>query len=489
MDGWFPTETGCRLMGGSSKHATGSDAGEPIESLLAYVGASRQMFAGVDGNIIDITSPADVDTEPAADVTGQTSNYYSSANTATAGGTFMYAVNGTDKAQLYDGASWTAIDDMSTPAISGVDSDKLSHVNPYRNRLYFVEKDTLNVWATEPDSLGGTMVQISLAGIYRRGGSVLFTATWSLDSGDGLDDKLVIASSEGEVAVYQGSDPSDANDWSLVGLYDCPPPLGKNGYMRAGGDLVILTEQGAVPVSQVIVKDPAALALAAVSKPIQPDWATEANARKTIPWEVVKWPSHQMALITNPQVSNSQNEQCFIVNLETGAWCKRTGWAARCFVLHEDQVYFGTNDGRVLAADSGGDDDGANYETAIVWAWDHMGAMGADKTVLSARGQFIAATPFNPLVTLSADYVLSLPTPPSVAGPSNTTNAWDIGLWDEAQWDTGAIPVAANTRWMSVDLSGFAIAMQMQVTCGNAETPQVELVVLDLLYEVGEIML
>ncbi len=489
LDGWFPTQTGIRLLGGSQRFATVSDAGERCSSLMSYVGSIREMFGASDGSIFNITSPADPDTEETADVTGQTSDYYSYVNYATAGDFYLYAVNGADKPLLYDGSTWTPIDAVSTPAIVGVTSTLLSHVNPYRNRLYFVEGGSLNVWATEPDSLGGTMVQISLAGVIRKGGAVLFTGTWSLDAGDGLDDKLVIVTTEGEVAVYQGSDPADANDWSLVGLYECPRPLGKNASMRAGGDLVILTEQGAVPVSQIIVKDPAALALAAVSRDIQPDWVNEGSARQTYPWEIVKWPSRSMAIVSMPSVGASQMDQVFIVNLETGAWCKRTGWGATCLALHDDDVYFGTADGLVMKADAGGFDDTESYECSVVFAWDHAGSQGHTKTVTSARAQFVAATPFNPQLSASANYTISLPSPPNVFADSTGAVTWDSAIWDEAVWDANAAELPVNTRWVSIGQTGYVIAAQIQVTVGSATKPEVELVTIDQLIEAGEVMI
>ncbi len=563
LENWFPTTRGIRMIGGSRKHATASEDQEPCESLMAYSGSSRRLFAGVDGNIIDVTAPADAGVEPSAAVTGQTSNYYCAINYATAGGFYMYALNGTDSPRLYDGANWYQVTDKPlvslafdaqtvnftvgntitggtsgatgtieaqtdsgttgtllirktsgtfqdnetitasgggsatangtastiVPAITGVTTANLTQGTAYRNRIYFTEAGTTNVWALPADSIGGAAVQISLAGVFRKGGTVQFVATWSLDAGDGLDDKLVVVSSEGEVVVYQGSDPADPDNWGTVGNYECPRPMGKNAFMRAGGDLVILTEQGAVPLSQIIAKDPAALALAAISRNIQEDWITDAGARRTLPWEIVKWPSRSMTLVSTPTVTAGLPDQCYIVNSETGAWCKRTGWGMRCMAYHDGLIYFGTNDGRVLIADTGGSDDGANYDCVAVTAWDHLKAIGYDKTVLMARGQFLAATPFNPQFSASTDYSITLPTAPNVASAPASANTWDSGLWDEAQWDEGSVSQPVSTNWLSIGVSGTVIATQLQVTAGRTETPSVELVTIDLLYETGELML
>lgn len=488
----FPTETGCEIMGGSQLHGTVSELGEPCESLWSYIGGStHEMFGASDGNIFNMTSPADPDLEETADVTGQTSNYYATANYATVGGNFLYAVNGTDSPQLYDGATWTTITGVSTPAITGVTTSTLSHVNVYRNRLFFVQGSTMNVWALPVDALGGAAIQISLAGVFQKGGAVLFTATWSLDSGSGLDDKLVVMSTEGEIAVYQGSDPSDPADWTIVGVYDAPKPLGKNAFTKAGGDLIIETEQGLIPITAMVVKDKAALSISAVSRNIEPDWITDARTRRSLPWEIVKWPSRQRAIISCPVTGEESITPpwCYVVNTTTGAWCKRTGWNTRCLVLHNEFVYFGTNDGKIMQMEITGSDNGAIYYPVAVLGWDHFGAPGFQKTIISARATFTVAT--DPIVQLSAssDYTISLPTPPNVAADVDSPGEWDVGLWDEALWDTGTTLMVYRTGWESINVSGAVLAPQLQFSMGNLVTPRGEFTALDVLYEAGELML
>lgn len=566
LENWFPTQTGIRLIGGSRKQATVSEAGEPCESVFSYIGGTtRKLFGAAEGNIFDITSPADVDLEPTPDVTGQTDNYYATVNYSTVGGNFLYACNDADAPQLYDGTSFYPVDatallaldydaetgtftegltvtggtsgatgtlehlvdngttgtlwlravtgtfqdnetitDSSTgsatsngtvstlaPAITGVTTSSLSHVSVYRNRLAFTERGSLNVWFLPVDSIGGAGIQVSLAGVFKRGGSVLLTASWSLDSGSGLDDKFVVISTEGEFAVYQGSDPSDADTWSIVGVYEMSPPLGKNATMRAGGDLLVGTEEGLIPISQAVAKDPAALGLAAVSRKIAPDWINDARERRSLPWEICKWPDRSMAIISNPVTGGDSITPpwCYIVNVETGAWCKRTGWNTRCLTLHNKFVYFGSNNGCVYQADITGEDDGEIYYAKAVLAWDHLGSVGFLKSVTSARAQFVTENAFTPQISVSVDYTVSVPTPPNVSADTASPGTWDVGLWDVAKWDTTGTPQPYNTRWVSVGLSGYVVAAQVQVSVGSVTTPSAELVIIDLLYETGEVML
>jgi hypothetical protein len=366
-------------------------------------------------------------------------------------------------------------------AITGVSTSAVDQLNGYRNRIWLTAR-SMTVYYLPTDSIAGAVSSVALTGVFRKGGYVMFSATWSMDAGDGLDDKIVFVSSEGEIAVYQG-DPADAANWGIVGLYDCSPPLGKNAHLKVGGDLLILTEIGLVPLSAIISKDPAALALAAISRNIQPDWITESRARRALPWEIIKWTSRNIAYVTCPVTGDTDDAICFAVNLETGAWSRVTGWNTRCMILHDDNVYFGTNTGELMQADVTGADDGALIYYAYVGHADHLGSVGQTKTVRQARAVFRTRTAFNPLLSVSVDYQIALPAYPSAAVISASPGEWDIGLWDVALWDTGLEYYTVTTRWVSIGTTGYAHHPQLQIVSGTDAMPSAELVVFDTLFE------
>lgn len=347
----------------------------------------------------------------------------------------------------------------------------------------------MNAHYLETDAVtGATAGVVSLSGVFKHGGSLLFTATWSLDSGDGLDDKIVFVSTEGEVAVWQG-DPTDTA-WGIVGRYDASPPMGKNAFLTVGGDLLILTKIGLVPLTAIIQKDPAALALAAVSRNIQPDWEREARERGSLPWEIVKWTSRNIAYITCPVTADVTITPpiAFAVNLETGAWSKIEGWNMRCVVLHNDQVYFGTNAGTFMQADIGGTDDGELIYYTYVGHHDHLGAVGSFKTVMQARAVFRTKTEFTPQIGVTTNYVITLPAYPNAAVVTASAGEWDVGLWDVAKWDTGLSFYTVQTRWVSIGISGFTHAPILQIVSGSTIAPSAELIVFDTTYEMGDLV-
>jgi hypothetical protein len=371
-------------------------------------------------------------------------------------------------------------------ALTGVDTDKISHVNVYRNRAWLVEKDTTNAHYLATDAISGAVGTVALSGVFKNGGTLLFSETWSLDAGDGLDDKIVFVSTEGDVAVYQG-DPA-GTDWSLVGLYECSPPLGKNAKLKVAGDLLLLTKIGVIPLSAIISKDPGALALAAVSRNIQPDWQAETLARSSLPWEMVKWTDQNIAFVTCPVTSEVNDPICFAVNLESGAWSKITGWNTRCMILHDDWVYFGTNTGELIKTEITGADSGEVIYYTYIGQNEHLAGLGRYTTVMQARAVFRSKTIINPRIDVATDYEIDLATYPEAPVVSSGGALWDVGVWDVAQWDTATQFFTVRLGWVSINRSGFAHAPVLQMLSGAESAPVAELIVFEVTHNPGAIV-
>lgn len=480
LENWRPTTTGISLRGGSRTHATINSTG--VISLLAYnPTGSQKLFAADATSIYDITTVADPLVPPVADVTGQTSGYYAYVNFVTAGGSFLTAVNGTDAALLYDGTVWIPA------AITGVTTSTLSHVWVYRNREFFVQDSSLSAWYLPVNSIAGAALEISLYGIFKKGGKLLFGSTWSLGQTTGLDDNCVFVTDQGEAAIYSG-DPDDLTSWMLVGVYDLSNPLGKRGTMRAGGDLVIATEEGMVPISAAISKDAAVLSLAAISKNIEPDWRAAALDRNSLPWEIVKWPEQRYAVVSLPITSDDQEAICFVVNTETGAWCKYTGWNTQCMDLLDNQLYFGTVDGTIKLAEVGGSDDGQPIYYTYIGNPDPITKnIAGIKNMHQARVTFRSATTFNSQVTFSTNYSVTVPSPPNAAADA-ASNEWDSGLWDVALWDQAAPAASIGTKWISIGRSGYVFQPIVQITGALSQLPRTELVQIDAMLESGSVV-
>ena len=89
-----------------------------------------------------------------------------------------------------------------------------------------------------------------MSSVAQLGGYLVAAGTWTIDAGYGVDDNLVFITSNGEVIVYSGTDPSDITKFALVGVWRIGKPVGKRCLMKYGGDMIILTYNGLYPLDR-----------------------------------------------------------------------------------------------------------------------------------------------------------------------------------------------------------------------------------------------
>lgn len=374
------------------------------------------------------------------------------------------------------------ISSASSLTITGVATNVLSHVWLHQNRLWFIEGGTLKAWYLPSGQVGGAATSFSLAGIFRQGGSLLFGATWSLDTGDGMDDKCVFVSTEGEIAIYAGTDPSSASTWALEGRYSAGKPLGKRGWVQAGGDLLIATDDGIIPLSAVISKSPAELSLAAVTRPIETTWKVQAQAEsETV--ELHRWTSETLMLTVFPS-----SEKMLTANIQTGAWAQQTGWFADCAGLYLGDAYIGRSDGYIYKLNDTGTDDGDPFTARVCWSFADMGNPTTYKETSMMRLSFFASGDFGYKLEMATDYDVNFGSAPSAAASNDGALIWNSSNWNEAVWgsDAESVKVGGVGLWRSVPGAGFTLAPIVQVTSGGTSRLGVEIVGVEAIVGQGQ---
>jgi hypothetical protein len=255
-----------------------------------------------------------------------------------------------------------------------------------------------------------------------------------------------------------------------------------NAHLRIGGDLLIATVDGIVPVSGAITKAPADLELAAVTRNIKPMWREEVLARGNWPWTMFNWNEYGGIFVTWPGYAPGK-QRCGIINAATGAWGRYTGWDATCFMRLRGDMFFGTQTGKIMQADRTGYDNGLPYTATAVGGWEMFQSPSQTITWLQARASFLAPPnePFSPQLAGTVDYTVTVPAPPAAGSDPASTAAsdlWDLGLWDQAVWDAGVVqkPVSRHTGWLSIGVTGYSHAPVIQVTVAQQAKPNVELI-------------
>lgn len=372
---------------------------------------------------------------------------------------------------------------------SGLTTADMAYVWVYKNRLWFVEKDSMNAWYAEGvDSVGGNFAAFPLAGVFGLGGALYFGAPWSLDGAgiDGLSEQNVFVSSLGEVAVYQGNDPASADTWAKVGLFRVGRPLGREAFIRGGGDLAIATTVGLVPLSKAISLDVTALNVATVSYRIGDAWTEAVTLRGSTGWHCGIWPEAKMAVISPPDLIGSTFPVVFVSNTETGAWARYTGWQALCLAVFRGQLFFGSPEGKVFIANAGGDDFGETFTGVVAPLFEDMGNPASAKVAGMARARVRANTKINASVSALFDFDTSLPAPPD-ATVLTTTNAWGTAIWGTSIWGE-ATPSIINQDWQSVGGAGYAMSPAYQVTSGSVAPIDAELIDLQMTFTATEVL-
>lgn len=475
LDNWFPTPSSVNLRNGYVNYATGMPGW--VETVAHYSGYTTKKLFGVSGgNIYDVSASGAVG---AAVVTGLTNSRWQHENFGTPGGQYLTMVNGADSLQLYDGSTWKSINAVSTPAITGVVTANLIHVNVYKNRLWFVEKNSMNIWYLPIDSIAGAAQSINLGSLFRLGGYLMAMANWTINDASGINDYAAFISSEGEVALYMGDDPSSSTGFNLVGMFRIGRPIGRRCYTKIGGDVIVMCADGAFPLSKGLLSNRSSRQ-DSLSDKIQNLINSDVQMYSAnFGWQMMLYPIGNKLIVNVPQTENNTQYQ-YVMNTINKSWCRFTNWNASCWEFFNDELFFGGNT-VVAQADFGNDDNGATINADGKTAFSYMGATGRIKQVKMARPVFSADTLFNPSIELNVDYGDILPQAPNNF-VANNNSGWDVSPWDVTAWG-GASQIIK--RWQTVNGVGTAFSLRVKVALSGIN---VSWQANDFSYELGGVL-
>lgn len=461
----FPTLTGARVRGGSAKYGLTDDLGDVVSMLAYRYGGTQKMFAATAGGIFEMTSPATPPATVTADVSGLNGGDWSYAQFTNTGGSYMIAANGSDAVRSYDGSSF------STPSITFSDSttaNQLNYVWPFKNQLFFLKNNSMDMYYLSSQAISGGASLFPIGGVVKRGGRLLTGFTWSVDSGDGMDDKCCFLTSEGEVAVYSGTDPSNANTFGIEQIYQVGKPLGKGAVLRNGGDALIATMDGLISLKRVAAEG---VQNASVSRAIEEEWR-RAAAAAPYGWKITAWPERNLAFVTFPE-NVVVNGLCFVFHTLTLRWAIIGNWRPTCFETLQGGLFFGAADGYVRQAEISGTDDGLTFAAVYLSQFRPVSTTGQRKSATLASMLLRGTSAPNVRLFARADGDAALPTYSTVTTGNSTSSEWDVGLWDEAIWD--GVSGFSNYRFrQGVRAAGSSLALGGIIVSGGAYALNVE---------------
>ena len=422
LDNWFPNARDVSARRGFTAHSTGYPAA--VETLMNYQPPSgtAALFAASGTAVYNATAAGAVG---AAVLSGKTNARWQWAQMTTAGGHFLTIVNGVDTPQIWDGATW-ANTGITGPAVAN-----LVWINLHQRRLWVGEVNSLRGWYLAPNAIAGAANYFDFTGLASLGGYLVGMGTWTRDGGSGPDDLAVFLTSEGEALIYTGTDPASAATWALVGIFRIGRPLGRRCMIRAGADLLVMTDQGFVSLSDVLPIDRSQQAAAAFSRQINPSVVEAARSyASNFGWQAFIYPSGNMAIFNVPAAAGAYHQ--FVFNTITRAPCRFIGMNARCWGLLNENAYFG-GASAVYLSDDGTDDDGADINAMAVQAPNKFGSAAQKKAF--KRCQVIVSSEAAPSigVDMVMDYRTQNP-PPAPVDIASDLALWDVALWDVGRW-------------------------------------------------------
>ena len=476
LENMFPTVSNITLRGGYTKWATGLDG--QVQSLFVYSGgAVTKLFAVTNtGKLYDVTTKGAVGSPV---LTGLGNGNWEYTNITTTGGSFLYAVNGVHAPLLYDGTNWTSITSSSTPAITGVTTTNLVNVLLFKNRIWFIEVNTLKAWYLPTSSIGGAAQYIDLSSICSYGGHLVDFDTWTVDGGYGMDDNLAFITSNGEVIVYRGTDPASASTWSLTGIWKLGSPISTRAMLKWGGDLLVLTYDGLLPMAQALQSDrldPRVALSDKIQGAIASATTTYGGNHNAVGWQVV-YSAKNNAVMINVPVADGQQQQ-YVMNTITKSWCNFTGWNANCWDIYNDDLYFGSNGYVALAWDSTYADNGSNISTNVIQAFNYMQSRGVKKYFTRARPNIFTDGAPSIFVGANIDFnVLDNSAP--LTQTATIFGRWDVSKWDQTLWGSG---LEITNNWLGITGIGYCIGLQMKTASSGV---QIQWAATDVVYQTG----
>lgn len=454
LTNWFPHPAYIGTRKGRKPHVTGFTS--PVETIVEYAAedGSNKIFAASGSGIYDVTTAGAVGS---AVVSGLSNARWQEAMITTSGGSFLCMVNGEDTPRLYNGTTW------STMSITHHDPAAFVHVTLFKNRLFFTEKNSLEISYLPVLSIGGNASAFPLGSVFKRGGYVMACYTWTLDAGSGMDDHLVIISSKGEVAVYAGTDPSSTADWHLVGVYYIGAPIGRRCGLKFGGDLMINCFGGVVPLSKALLSMSIDRRVAITDK-IQNTVAEEMTFyHENFGWQMCLFEEHNMLILNIPK-GNGANYQ-FAQNTITGAWCKFEGWDAQCWLYSRNGLFYGDSTS-VQQAWQGNLDDTAPIQADVIMSYQYFGDVASNKFFTMVKPYLMANGSPSILYGLCGDFKETEPEG-VFAYESPTGMVWGSMYWGTMVWGGGMSSITSG--WHTVGVVANAAALRLKVQNNGSE--------------------
>ena len=391
----------------------------------------------------------------------------------------------TDQAQYWDGVAAQA----ANLAFTGVSLQNLCNVSSYRERLYFVERNSMNMWygALKATGVGASaLTSFDTSYTFKHGGSLVYAGSYTNQTAATSQNLFFACTSEGELAFWQGTDPGNTtgtDPWTLVARYKIGKPLGFRAFVRVGADIWIITQQGIVPISALFQSDPES-ALKAVSDKINP---LIASASKSVPfsylWGGFTWSTGRRVYISAPITAAAS--YFFVYSMDSKGWTifqlkSITDSLSSC--LFNELPHYGSGDGTLWKGETGLMDQAESGVAGFPITFNIRTAF----SFYGSRGNYKVFRDIRPIIQTQRGYSLNLGLDldfkRNAIIPSITSTAGDSTDWGDP-WGS---PWASSTEYVfdryATRGQGYCASIRFSGALNNVS---LNLFSFDVRYEIG----
>ena len=483
LTNFIPKQQGVELRRGWQVKALPAAGVSTAESVFGYKApaiANDKVFMAANGNIYDVTNGT---MTLALSATGSTNDDWWTTQFSTPADNFLLAVSPGAGYWTYSTSSGWVDRTASTTGLP----TSVRTVAVWKRRVWFTVNESQNVYYLDNvDVITGAATSFAMGSNLRNGGSVSALINWTIDAGLSIDDYLVVVGTEGDVGVWQGTDPTSPTTFSLKGVwYVGPVPKYGTYFTPFGGDVMIVSELGLVPMSRLMsgqyTQDQQNGPAAKIQSVFAPLVRKLLNDKF---FNVFVVPGSDVLVIKLPADGGTYRQ--FAMNVTTGAWCEFTGMPMRCAGVIGGQLYFGTADGFVclgLYGDTDGADiagDGGNYiEGDLQTSFQSFNSAAQLKKFGMVRPSFISLAA--PAIKLQINTQFQFtPVPGSPFFTEGSGALWDTGVWNASTW------VGNNTyqSWAGTTGLGYYGSLRMKVR----GLPQTVFTACNVMTELGGVM-
>lgn len=343
-----------------------------VESLMHWSG--KKWFACHSSGVHEVGSGWS-----SASLTGTfTTGRWIGANLSNPAGVFLVASNGFDGVRQFNGTAWMA------NAITGLDTpERLAYPTWHNRRIWFYLRGTLDLYYLDPSAMCGPAYVFPMKGVFDKGGEIASIMSLKTSNAENESARLVVLTSMGQVAIYDGHDPARSESFRKVGTWDTFKPIGWRPLSRIGANAVVITEYGLMEAPKSLSETEISRSADAFSVKIKDSYDVLSAFKLSPHWQVIEENEEHGSVILN---CPDKNQWVFA----NGAWSQLREINATAWVHTDAALLFGTSDGKIKQYGVGYDDDGEPISGEVIHAFSSLGSQKL-KTLNKVRPALTAA--------------------------------------------------------------------------------------------------